>query len=239
MKFTYDGYEALINTLKKNGYSFCNYHDYGVNKKECILRHDIDYSLDKSVEFAQFEKGIGVNSTYFVLFTCDFYNVSSKKSIEKIAKIKEFGHEIGLHFDETVYGTLDKENLVKAIVEEKNLFEKITGQKIKTVSMHRPSKWILETDLKIPDMVNSYAKEFFNDFKYVSDSRMNWREDVMKYAEESAFSKMHILTHPFWYFDKEMTMHDVLNLFLNSARYERYDILKDNFTDLESVIKRN
>lgn len=238
MKFTYSGYENLIKTLKKNGYNFCNYHNYGNHDRECILRHDIDYSLDKSVDFAEFEKDIGVSSTYFVLFTSDFYNVSSKKSIEKISRIKVLGHEIGLHFDETVYGTMDKKCLIEAVLKEKNLFEKITGQKIKTVSMHRPSKWILETDLKIPDMVNSYAKEFFNEFKYVSDSRMNWREDVMKYAEEASFSKLHILTHPFWYFDKDMSMHDVLDLFLASARKERYDILKENFTDLESVIKR-
>ena len=63
--------------------------------------------------------------------------------------------------------------------------------------MHRPSRWVLEADLKIPGMVNSYGKEFFQDFKYVSDSRMRWREDVMKYAIEKAYPRLHILTHAF------------------------------------------
>ena len=52
-----------------------------------ILRHDIDYSLDKAVALAELERELGVSSTYFVLLTSEFYNLLSKDNLSKISKI--------------------------------------------------------------------------------------------------------------------------------------------------------
>ena len=54
MKFTYDAYENLISKLQKHGYQFASYYDYKSFEKPVIMRHDIDYSLQKSVELAEF-----------------------------------------------------------------------------------------------------------------------------------------------------------------------------------------
>ena len=51
-------------------------------------------------------------------------------------------------------------------------------------------------------MINSYSKEFFQNFKYVSDSRMKWREDVMKYVKEKQYPRMQILTRQRCVFDR-------------------------------------
>lgn len=237
MKFTYNEYKKLIDNLKNSDYQISNYHNYKNVKNPCILRHDVDYSLDKSVEFAEFEKSIDVKSTYFILLSSDFYNVFSKASIRKICSIMKMGHEIGLHFDETKYEDLNASEMIDKIRNECDLMSQYIGTKVNVVSMHRPSKWVLDADLKIPEIVNSYGNEFFHEFKYVSDSRMRWREDVMKYVLEKTFPKFHILTHAFWYFDEEKNIHDVLDKFLESSRNDRYAILEDNFTDLSSVIK--
>lgn len=237
MNFTFNDYKKLIDNLRCQGYEFTNYHDYRNIRNPCILRHDVDYSLEKSNIFAEFEKSIGVKSTYFVLLSSDFYNLLSKNNIEILNHIKAMGHEIGLHFDEVKYGSLDSEEMIYKIKEECEVLSQITGDNIRTVSMHRPSKWVLEADLKIPGIINSYGTEFFHDFKYVSDSRMRWREDIMNYVKEKAFPRFHILTHAFWYSKKEKDIHDILESFLDDSRKERYRILNDNFSDLSSVIK--
>lgn len=236
MKFTNNDYKKLITLLHNNGYEFVNYNSYKLVNNPCILRHDVDCSLEKSVSFAELEHSIGVKSTYFILLSSDFYNVFSKSSINKIKHMKSLGHEIGLHFDETKYDSLDEKEMVKKIQNECELLAQFIEEPVTVVSMHRPSKWVLDADLQIPGIVNSYGKEFFHDFKYVSDSRMCWREDVIKYVQEKTFSKLHILTHAFWYFDEEKNMHDVLESFLSSSRKDRYSILNENFTDLSSVI---
>ena len=236
MKFTYDSYRKLIGLLRQGGYSFADYHTYAETEHPVILRHDIDISIEKSVTLAELEQELGVKSTWFVLVTSDFYNAASRHSRECLLRIKHMGHEIGLHFDETAYGPLDADSMTAAILKEREMLQNMTEIEISSVSMHRPSKWVLEADLKIPGMVNSYGREFFHDFKYVSDSRMRWREDVMKYALERTYPRLHILTHAFWYNDEELSLHDALDGFLSAARKDRYGILNGNFTDLPLVI---
>ena len=75
MKFTYDAYENLISKLQKHGYQFASYYDYKSFEKSVIMRHDIDYSLQKSVELAEFENQLGIQSTYFILISSPFYNI--------------------------------------------------------------------------------------------------------------------------------------------------------------------
>ena len=137
ISFAYSDYRALINSLHERHYAFVDYHNYEKNTRCVILRHDIDNSIDKSVKLAELEAELGVKSTYFVLLTSDFYNPSSKKSIEGLHRIQKLGHEIGLHFDEMAYD--DLEDVVGAIQKEAKLLSEILGIPITTVSMHRPS----------------------------------------------------------------------------------------------------
>ena len=236
MEFTYDAYKNLIRVLKKNKYVITDYHNYQNTEYPCILRHDIDYSLEKAVRFAQMEASMGVRSTYFVMITSQFYNVLSAGARKSLRQLTACGHEIGLHYDETAYEQCGKETWIRTILYEKDLLEYACEKNVSVVSMHRPSKEMLKEDLNIPEMVNSYSKKFFTDFKYVSDSRMNWREDVELYVKRRLYQCMHILTHAFWY---EETVHDIrssLTVFLDEARKERYDTLQSNFTDLSKVL---
>ena len=70
----------------------------------CILRHDVDFSLEKAWEMACFEQENEIFSTYFVIVSCDNYNIFSRKKQKILRDILAYGHTIGLHFDETVYG---------------------------------------------------------------------------------------------------------------------------------------
>lgn len=103
--------------------------------------------------------------------------------------------------------------------------------------MHRPSRWILESGIEFENIINSYSKTFFSDFKYLSDSRMHWREDVMDIICEKKFDKLHILTHPFWYSDAAENMKYKVSSFINNANQERYEEMKDNIRDLDEILK--
>ena len=153
-------------------------------------------------------------------------------------KILQCGHEIGLHFDETAYGSLNEKSCVEKILREKDMLSELLGTEITTVSMHRPSQRVLESDWQIPGMINSYGEMFFQKFKYLSDSRRHWREPVLELIESEKYEKLHILTHPIWYRKESGTIKDSLSQFICSAKKERYDQLKENISDLDSVLKR-
>lgn len=240
MDFTYKSYSELINFAKELGYCFRTYRDIDTNEKTIVLRHDIDMSLDKAVEMAELELALGVKSTYFVLLTSNFYNMLSNDSISKICRIKKLGHSIGLHFDEANYpehvgNTIVVEQLIMGEIE---LLSCLLDSSVDTFSYHRPSNTILESYLEIPGLINSYGRDFFEGFKYVSDSRRNWREPIMDILGSNKFDKIHILTHPFWYYVNEKTLEETLNDFVSQANTNRYQILNSNFSSLESVLPK-
>ena len=200
------------------------------------LRHDIDNDLDKALKLAKLEKQLGVKSTYFVLLSTQFYNIAAKECRNKVLKIKSLGHDIGLHFDEMNY---DDCNIEDNIILESKIMSSILGLQIGCVSMHRPSKETLDADYHLRGMlINSYGSKFFNDYKYVSDSRRRWREDVKTIIEANRFNKLHILTHAFWYNDNEKTIRQELEEYINIGNIHRYNIMKDNITDLESILPK-
>lgn len=239
MKFTFEAYNALIDELHKNDYTIANYHNYQETEKCAILRHDVDYSMEKALEMAEYENKIGVKSTYFVLLTSDFYNLLSKKNRDIISKIVKYGHDIGLHFDEMRHDEQEKTTTgVKLLIErEAQLLSEILDYNIKSVSMHRPSKETLDADYHFDNgLVNSYGKEFFHEFKYVSDSRMRWRENVDEIINSNQHKRIHILTHAFWYNHEEQTMKKIIEKFINEGKQDRYNTLNDNITDLDSIL---
>lgn len=237
MNFTYDAYIELIKLLKSNSYNFANYKNYKRISRPVIFRHDIDNSLEKALKIARIENENNVKSTYFALLATNFYNIFSKESNEILTEIKKLGHKIGLHFDEKRYVIKDKEDLEKYIEYEKSILEKVIGTKVYSVSMHRPSKWILENDIQFKSIINTYSKIFFNEFKYLSDSRMHWREDVLGIIQSREYDKLNILTHPFWYDEGERDIKERVSKYINNANKERYSYIKDNIRDIEEIMK--
>lgn len=229
MDFTYSEYELILNKLKEKGYVFSKYYSAENEKnRNVILRHDVDISLKKAYEMAQLEHSNNVVSTYFVLITGDFYNAFNKESQYYIKKISQLGHDIGLHFDETIYG--DKCDVVKKIENEINVMENmLDGVQIKSVSMHIPSKRTLDSNyvIKEGNIINSYSDFFFQKYKYVSDSKMHWREDIYDVIESEMYNRIHLLTHPVWYNDVSFNMwENVSKVMCQLARtaYSDFDV---------------
>lgn len=180
----------------------------------------------------------GVNSTYFVLLTSDFYNIFSGKSSDGLKRIIENGHAIGLHFDEKRYSGIseDVEAVKERIIEEAEILGKAIGSKVNIVSMHRPSRYVLDADLNVPEIINSYGKTYMKGFKYLSDSRRRWREPVNEIIESGKYNRLHILTHAFWYNETGTDINRSVSKFINAGNICRYQAMKENITDLASVM---
>lgn len=238
MEFTYDAYEDMLCLLQKNGYHVSNYHNWWKQKKCVILRHDIDNDIEKAILMAELEAKNNVSSTYFVMVTSDFYNIFSQKNTDAIRNIKSLGHNIGLHFDEMAYHNIYENigEMREKVLLETGVLEKILGEKIEAVSMHRPSRATLEANITIPGLINSYSRTFFEKFKYLSDSRRNWRESVLDVIKSNEYDRLHILTHAFWYNEENVSLHESVKSFVNSANMQRYEKYNDNITDLQDIL---
>lgn len=237
MKFTYESYEMLLKELLDRGYAFKNYLNWMEDEKTVILRHDVDYSLEKTVHMSEIEKKMHVEGTYFILLSTNFYNVHSRESKMYIANILKNGGNIGLHFDETQYAISSEKDMETYVHYEIEMLSNIVERRINVVSMHRPSEKFLSSNIKFKDAVNSYNDIYFREMKYVSDSRRFWREDIDEIVEEEKYKRLHILIHPFWYMkDKEKSLKQTLKENILNAALSYYDNMNNNFRNLEKEI---
>lgn len=233
-RFSYGAYRELLRLLAQEGYAFRgfdNWHDAG---KVVIMRHDVDYSLDRVLPIARIEAEFGVSGTYFFLLRGDFYNAFSRKGRHVLSQLHDMGHAVGLHFDETLYA--QDEDFVACILKEASLLGEAANVRVKSVSMHRPSKKALEQDWHIPGMENAYSKTYFEGFKYLSDSRMHWREDAVRAIRSGCHDRLQILTHPFWYRERPLDLPQMLEEFIGHAEAERVMDMNDNFDRLDDEI---
>lgn len=234
MNYTYSEYISLLKYLNEQGYCFGDYENYQKYPKTVILRHDIDTSIEKALRFAEIEEQLhlGISASYFVMLSTDFYNIASAESLKMIERITSLGGKIGLHFDEVKYCRVSddewsKDSMIEYILKEKEILELITGIKINTVSMHRPSQHTLETDLQIPGMINTYGKVFFEGFKYISDSYHRWREDPWETIDKK-YPRLHLLTHAFWYNEAPLSRSESFRQYISEGEQFRYDLLEKN-----------
>ena len=111
MIFPYKKYKKFLQILKTKGQTstFTKYK----NTKVFLLRHDVDLDIKPAYSLAIIENEYSIKSTFFFLTTSETYNVLSQKNRQLIKKIKALGHEIGLHFDTSVYGNIPKKDLKK------------------------------------------------------------------------------------------------------------------------------
>lgn len=113
--------------------------DYKNHENGVIVRHDVDFSLELAYKFSRYELKHNIKSTYYILMTSNLYNVFSSESKKIILEMIKDGFEIGLHFDPTVYGNLQLNDLTEKMNYEVDMFERFYNTKIYSYSMHNPS----------------------------------------------------------------------------------------------------
>ena len=159
-----------------------------------ILRHDVDFQVERAYDLALLEKDCNVTSTFFFLTTCHSYNPMSALNRSMIRRITEMGFEVGLHFDPSVYGGVSDSEMEQHAWNEARILSTTTGQDVKSISIHNPSvhgKYLLFEGFR-----NAYDPAIFSSDRYLSDSRMEFLSDIWDFVERVKDHPVQVLLHP-------------------------------------------
>ncbi len=214
--FSYDHYIQTLEKIKTT-HKISTFGNS--SKKDVILRHDVDASLDAALNMAKLENKIDVSSTYFILFSSEFYNPFTLESSKIIKKILGLGHKLGLHYNE-LFIIKNNLNPSETLKQEIELLEQHFSTSVEAIAAHE-SDLSKKIPINLPDgVIDAYSDEFFIKRKYLSDSAQNWREGCFcKHIEN--FEQLQILTHPMWWSKDGKHRDKIMESFIN-GEYDRY-----------------
>lgn len=203
--FSFSDYKEIIRIIKSTD-RYMGYHTALTSDQFILMRHDVEYSVERAYELAKVESSMDFTSTFFFQWTNNSYNILSRKNKDLIKDMHERGHTIGLHF--ALNGMTDIEQIKKQIAKEMEILNAMFEFKIDTFSIHRPSKDVLRENIKLPGIINAYQDEFFTfaenvtestpvSVKYLSDANHIWRYGYPDEKNILEHDKVQILTHPF------------------------------------------
>jgi hypothetical protein len=193
--------------------------------RHIFLRHDVDVSVSRALRMAEIECAHGVRSTYYVMTASPMYTLP--RHAQLVREIAALGHEVGLHFDcpaqhrdrlplsnqdpcrtssngvtyEHQDASTELLELLEAQIEiDCSVLEDILGNRVESLSFHRPDPWCLRGPMHICGRVNAYAAKLME--WYLSDSRGNWREgEPLPMLASPPKSVLQLLIHPIWWGD--------------------------------------
>lgn len=176
---------------------FSQYSDSG--NSGILLRHDIDYNVEKAYKMALVENMCGIKSTYFVMMSCYTYNPFAEENRIMLRKMAFLGFEIGLHFDPAIY---DRGSLVKSVAKEMKALEFITSKTVSSISLHNLGSY--GENLLFDNYINACDSSIFSDEVYMSDSHMDFRgKDPYKFVKKASDTIIQVLLHPCCYREYE------------------------------------
>lgn len=198
--FTTTQYRELLDIAGRS-YRFVRYTEIPAEERFVLWRHDVDYSLNRSLRLAEIEHEAGVAATYFVNPHCEFYNLLEKDQRRICRRLVELGHDIGLHFDAEYHDVEDEGQLDRLVAVEAALLADICGTAIKVFSFHNPTDFLLSCERDAyGGLINCYSASFKVRLAYCSDSNGYWRfrrlRDVLEQASDP---RLQVLTHPGWW----------------------------------------
>lgn len=234
MQFTTDDYCRFIRDAKTQGYRFFTFKDafQEQHQRAVMLRHDVDFSLEYARDLAKIERDNDVSSTYFIMVSCEYYNILSPDGRALLREITELGHEIGLHWDSRYYPTAP-EQLAATLRSEIHLLSLASNQPVVSASQHVP------TDTPFIDVsdilkIEAYSERIRSRYQYVSDSSMLWRAtkpfDLLGTAD-----KIQFLTHPIWWIAEGANLAEKMRHFGKDLGTYNQRIIEDYIAYTEKV----
>ena len=193
-------YVDFLGKAKGRGFSFVRFRDFlpgggPLPDRFIALRHDIDFSPQYSVEMAEIEHAAGVASTFFVLVDGQFYNPLQPDVVRQLRRIRDLGHEIGLHFDVRLAVHAD---IGAEVAFRMKTLSALIDAPVRSFSQHDPVNTGFASVTLPPEHepcvdVSEVIRE--KDLLYVSDSAMMWRKLTFDEALEEN-RNLCLLAHP-------------------------------------------
>lgn len=184
--FTFGGYAELLDRL----------HDVGVPQP--FVRHDVDITVSHHfLQLAEIERQRGITSTWFIRDDAAGYNPGAPETVEILHEIYRRGHAFGYHYPITRFMDL------ATIHGRMSTLADRTGLPMTAIVGHRPEVSVVR-DQGRDSSFNPH--NFMSDAPYISDSRRQWRVDVMPTLEDILTQRvpirngrLHINLHPEWW----------------------------------------
>ena len=203
--FSFDDYREMLQIIKDTGRA-CTYEEALGRDSFVIMRHDVEYSVERAYELSKVEESMDFRSHFFFQWTNNSYNILSRRNMDMVKDMHERGQHIGLHY--ALNGLTDIEQIRKEIVKEADILSEMFGFEIKDFSIHRPSPDALRADMKFNKLLNAYQDDFFTfadkvtddtklGVKYMSDANHVWRYGYPDEKNITGNKKVQILVHPF------------------------------------------
>jgi len=209
--FTLKAYGEVLRAGLDAGYRFVGYTDIGREgaTHSCILRHDIDAEIFACEPMLEVEADLGIRATYFLMTRSTTYNLFCIDALRVVERILERGHSIGLHYMGELLASEPAERLIEHVLEEANWLESEFGRPLNAVSFHQPSKAVLEGELRVGALVNTYNRQQMADYFYVSDTNMHWRHaHPIDIFTAHSHARLQLLIHPIWWTQSAVSLEE-------------------------------
>ena len=203
--FTVDHYQELL-ILAKAQWDFAQYDSIPWGSRFILWRHDVDFSLNRSLALAQIENIAGLRATYFINPHSEFYNLAELSQHRIVSNILSLGHDLGLHFDGAFYDIISEKELDYYVFREAQYLKDLFGVVPTAFSFHNPISSNLHCENEIYGGIqNCYSYRLKNEIPYCSDSNGEWRfRRLYDVLEAGTDFSLQVLTHPGWWQDEPM-----------------------------------
>ena len=166
-----------------------------------VLRHDIEFSLKRAVRVAEWDFELGVRSVFFLQVQSMSYNAHDSVAKETLERIKNLGHEVGLHLYLDRSRELSTTGIADEVSRQSDVLERAASGPVTAFSAHRPPHWFLRVrEDFFAGRLNMYGPSLFEftesptRINYCSDSRH--RFDFVQPSQVVAGRRNHLLLHP-------------------------------------------
>lgn len=242
-KPSYDVYRSIVRDIKATGKAMG--YSEAIGKDEfVIMRHDIEFSIDRAYKLSLVETEEDFFSTYFVQITNNSYNAFSRRSIDMLKDMASRGHSIGLHYH--LNGQLDPVLVRDGVRDQLRIMSEMLGMEVNSYSFHRPVKEVYYYNISIPYTTNAYSKEFFTygenvqegdmlEVKYIADSKHRWNYGYPDFNTLMKNKKVQILIHPFSWTEEGYDNCGNFMALIDEKQVELINTLDDEFQRFREV----
>lgn len=250
---SYKNYRTIISDIKKSG-KYVDFAD-AIGKEEFIvMRHDVEFSLERAYKLSIIESENDFSSTYFVQITNNSYNALSKRNVDLIKEMVNNGHHIGLHYH--LNSQKDSVSVRDGVRDQLRIMSEMLQMNIDRYSFHRPVKEVYYYNIDIKGTINAYSPEFFTyaenvtkdtvlDVKYIADSKHRWNYAYPNHETFNKYKKIQILIHPFSWTNEGFNNLYNFKALIDEKQDELLDTLEDEFirfkevrTEIENIFKK-
>lgn len=228
---SYENYRKILKNIKNSG----KYKDFIEAKSAeqfLILRHDIEFSVERAYRMAMIEQEEGIASTYFLQITSNAYNAFSENNLFLLKEMISAGHFIGLHYH--LSENLEMLHIRDDIRDQIRIMSEFLKYQVDRFSIHRPVEESKYYDINIEGIINAYSKEFFShvvdvmpevrlDIKYIADSKHRWNYGCPDKKTIAMHPKIQLLIHPYSWSNTGEGMFELFNGLRDEKEREMLD----------------